>query len=398
MNTLFPSAWLDLLPADTQQQIVNIESKIADMERIGMVVYPPAEDRYAALNIVSPEQCKVVIIGQDPYHGEGEAMGLCFSVREGFKQPPSLKNIFKELNDDLGFAPPISGDLTYWAQQGVLLLNTALSVEKDKAASHKDIGWKNITSSLVHELSTQQKNIVFVLWGTHAKSLKKFIAENDHEIIESSHPSPIHRSCDKGFFGSKSFSRANNALARLGKTPVDWNLSRESPKTEAPEIIAFTKVSLPYGWLGNMSAHPVTYENETYKSTEALYQALKFHAHPHVQALIRAEKSPLYAKKVAKEHEHMLPSQDQESLNRQNIDNMRICLRLKIEQHQDIKAWLLDTGSSKIVEDCSKRQEGSGLYWGAALVNGAWKGRNILGKLWMNERSLLRGLEEPYPL
>lgn len=168
--------------------------------------------------------------------------------------------------------------------------------------------------------------------------------------------------------------------------------------TSNPIIIAFTKVSLPYGWLGNMSPHPVVYNDDTYKTTEALYQALKFAGFPEVQAKIRAEKSPMYAKKVAKQYEHLLNANDTDkaTIDRQNIDNMTLCINLKVSQHADLKELLLQTNDAKIIEDCTSRQNGSGLYWGAALINGSWKGKNILGKLWMNKRDTLKGLEVPY--
>lgn len=240
MNTLFPSAWFDLLPANTQEQIVNIESKLSAIENTGTVVYPPVKDRYAALNIVSPSQCKVVLIGQDPYHNEGEAMGLSFSVRKGIKIPPSLRNIYKELASDIGCEIPKAGDLSYWAEQGVLLLNAALTVEAGNAnchgkkASKNGPDWRPISAGFVSAISESLSGLIFVLWGNDAKALKPFIKDNGHTIIESSHPSPIGGSCYKGFFGSKSFSRVNLALKNMGKSEIDWDIAaQETRKDEA---------------------------------------------------------------------------------------------------------------------------------------------------------------------
>ena len=152
-------------------------------------------------------------------------MGLSFSVPKGVKIPPSLRNIFKELNQDVGCQIPIYGDLTSWADQGVLLLNRMLSVEKNKPGSHSKLGWQPVTEALVSALSQQHSGIVFILWGNHAKSIRPFIADNGHTVIESSHPSSMGGSCNKGFFGSMPFSRTNEALANLGKETIDWRLS-----------------------------------------------------------------------------------------------------------------------------------------------------------------------------
>jgi uracil-DNA glycosylase len=151
-------------------------------------------------------------------------MGLSFSVPKGVKIPPSLRNIFKELNQDIGCPIPDHGDLTHWANQGVLLLNRLLSVEKDKPSSHKNLGWLPITEALVAALSQQHSGMVFILWGNHAKSLRPSITDNGHTVIESSHPSPLGGSCNKGFFGSEPFSRANMALCLSGKDPINWRI------------------------------------------------------------------------------------------------------------------------------------------------------------------------------
>lgn len=235
-----PSLWANLLLTAGKPEILDA---IAEIESIldGLskqaVILPTADHRYRALSI-DLEKVRCVIVGQDPYHGIAEiclesgethsapeAMGLSFSVPKGIKTPPSLRNIFKELNQDVGYPAPDHGDLTAWADRGVLLLNRMLSVQKDKPGSHSKLGWQQVTEALVSALSQQHSGIVFILWGNHAKSVRPFIANNEHTIIESSHPSPIGGSCNKGFFGSRPFSRANEALANLGKQTIDWSLS-----------------------------------------------------------------------------------------------------------------------------------------------------------------------------
>lgn len=235
-----PLPWTNLLSKAGKPEILDaiavIEQNLDEISRQS-VVLPTAYHRYKAFSI-NPENVKCVIVGQDPYHGIAtirlesgethsvpEAIGLSFSVPKGVKIPPSLRNIFKELNQDLGCPIPEHGDLTNWVEHGVLLLNRMLSVEKDKPGSHNKLGWQPITEALVSALSQQHSGIVFILWGNHAKSIRPFIANNEHTIIESSHPSPIGGSCNKGFFGSRPFSRANEALANLGKQTIDWSLS-----------------------------------------------------------------------------------------------------------------------------------------------------------------------------
>jgi uracil-DNA glycosylase len=235
-----PSPWANLLSNAGKPEILNaigvIEQNLDELSRQS-VILPTADHRYKALSL-NPEDVKCLICGQDAYHGIAqirlesgetesvpEAMGLSFSVPKGVKIPPSLRNIFKELNQDIGCQVPEHGDLTNWVGQGVLLLNRMLSVEKDKPGSHSKLGWQPITEALVSCLSEQHSGIVFILWGNHAKSIRPFIADNRHTIIESSHPSPIGGSCNKGFFGSRPFSRANQALTNLGKQTIDWSLS-----------------------------------------------------------------------------------------------------------------------------------------------------------------------------
>jgi len=171
--------------------------------------YPKYENIFNALKLTPYKDVKIVIIGQDPYHGEGEAHGLSFSVQEGVKFPPSLQNIFKELYNDLGIKNT-KGDLTPWAKEGVLLLNSILSVEKDKPLSHKDLGWQLLTDHIIKLINLKEEPVVFILWGSYARSKKVFITNKKHLIIESAHPSPL--SASRGFFGSKPFSKANNFL------------------------------------------------------------------------------------------------------------------------------------------------------------------------------------------
>lgn len=185
--------------------------------------FPEYNNIFNALKLTPYKDVKVVILGQDPYHGTGEAHGLSFSVQKGVKKPPSLKNIFKELKDDLGYDEPIDGDLTAWAKQGVLLLNSVLTVEKDKAASHKDLGWNLLTDHIIKLLNQKQEPVVFILWGNFARNKKEFITNHKHLIIESPHPSPF--SANSGFFGSKPFSKTNNFLIKNNITPVNFNLN-----------------------------------------------------------------------------------------------------------------------------------------------------------------------------
>ena len=185
-------------------------------------IYPKKAEIFKAFRNTSYKDTKVVILGQDPYHGENQAEGLSFSVKVGVSKPPSLQNIFKELHDDLGCSIPEYGSLVKWSEEGVLLLNTVLTVEKDKAASHKDIGWETFTDSVIKKLNEKNTPVVFILWGNFARSKKKLITNNIHFIIESPHPSPF--SAYTGFFGSKPFSKTNNFLISKGLKPINWEI------------------------------------------------------------------------------------------------------------------------------------------------------------------------------
>lgn len=183
-------------------------------------VYPEPNDIYNALHYTSYEKVKVVILGQDPYHGPGQAHGLSFSVKPGVNPPPSLKNIFIELQQDIGCEIPNHGSLVSWAKQGVLLLNTVLTVRRGQANSHKGKGWERLTDSVIDVLNKREKPVVFILWGRHAQMKKERIDTTRHFIIQSPHPSPF--SARNGFFGSRPFSRANQYLEKINEEPIDW--------------------------------------------------------------------------------------------------------------------------------------------------------------------------------
>ena len=187
------------------------------------IIYPQYDNIFEALKLTPYNKVKVVIVGQDPYHGEGEAHGLSFSVLDGIKLPPSLKNIYKELEDDLNIKPCLSGNLTKWAKEGVLMLNSTLTVVKDTPNSHSKLGWSLFTDYIIKKLNTKEEPVVFILWGNYARSKKEFITNPKHLIIESAHPSPF--SARSGFFGSKPFSKTNNFLIENNLKPIDWNLN-----------------------------------------------------------------------------------------------------------------------------------------------------------------------------
>lgn len=186
------------------------------------VIFPPKNKILRALELTDYDNVKVVILGQDPYHGDKEANGLSFSVSEGIKLPPSLKNIYKELNEDLGIDIPTVGTLECWAKEGVLLLNSVLTVEKDRPASHKDIGWEKFTDAIIKKINEKNTPVVFILWGNFARAKKNMITNKNHLIIESAHPSPF--SARYGFFGSKPFSRTNKFLIDNNINPINWEV------------------------------------------------------------------------------------------------------------------------------------------------------------------------------
>ncbi|MEZ5380103.1 MAG: uracil-DNA glycosylase [Acidimicrobiales bacterium] len=191
-------------------------------ERARGPVYPPHDEVFAALHLTPYAEVKVMILGQDPYHGPGQAHGLCFSVRPPTPPPPSLKNLFAELESDLGITPPTDGSLEPWARQGVLLLNTTLTVRAGQAASHQGKGWERFTDEVLMAVNAKPERVVFMLWGSAARKKRTLIDTSRHVIIESAHPSPL--SAHRGFLGSRPFSRANAALVAAGRTPIDWSL------------------------------------------------------------------------------------------------------------------------------------------------------------------------------
>lgn len=217
------SSWKrKLQPEFESDSMKKLKSFLVSEYKSGKTIYPRGDDYFAAMNLTPLDKVKVVIVGQDPYHGPGQAHGLCFSVADGVPFPPSLRNIFKELNDDMGIAIPKSGSLKKWAEHGVLLLNAVLTVEDGKAASHQGRGWEEFTDRIIHIVNEERENVVFILWGSYAQKKAAFVDRKKHFVIESVHPSPL--SAHRGFFGTKPFSRANTYLKSKGLEPVDWSL------------------------------------------------------------------------------------------------------------------------------------------------------------------------------
>ena len=197
----------------------RLQEFVAD-QRARYTVYPPEHEVFAALHLTSYADTRVVILGQDPYHGPRQAHGLCFSVQPDVAIPPSLANIYKELHSDLGIVPPQHGNLESWARQGVLLLNATLTVRAGQAASHSGHGWETFTDEVLRTVNAKPQRVVFLLWGSYARKKKSLIDVTRHVVIESAHPSPL--SAHNGFFGSRPFSRANAALTEAGRQPIDW--------------------------------------------------------------------------------------------------------------------------------------------------------------------------------
>lgn len=214
--------WLDALKEEFRQPYYNKLFQTVNEEYRTRQIFPPADDIFNAFHLTPLHEVKVVILGQDPYHGAGQAHGLCFSVRPGVDIPPSLVNIYQELHDDLGCTIPNHGCLTKWAKQGVLLLNTVLTVRAHQANSHKGIGWEEFTDAAIRKLNEQDRPIVFMLWGRPAQAKKSMLHNPRHLILEAPHPSPL--SAYRGFFGSRPFSQANRFLEAQGVEPVDWQI------------------------------------------------------------------------------------------------------------------------------------------------------------------------------
>lgn len=218
------TTWADVLGAEKQETYFQQIMQFVSQERqAGRTIYPPQSDVFNAFKHTEFDQVKVVILGQDPYHGPGQAHGLCFSVLPGVKTPPSLFNMYKELVNDIpGFTMPNHGYLQRWAEQGVLLLNTVLTVQQGMAHSHSKIGWETFTDAVIRKLNDNAEGIVFLLWGSHAQKKGSFIDKNKHHVLTTTHPSPL--SAHRGFLGSGHFSSCNKILTEQRKTPIDWQV------------------------------------------------------------------------------------------------------------------------------------------------------------------------------
>lgn len=225
MSTKLPdvkieASWKQALRDEFDKEYFKTLSEFVRGEYQSTTVYPPPKSIFNAFDLCPLENVEVVILGQDPYHGPGQANGLCFAVGEGMRLPPSLQNIFKEIESDIGPLKNRTGDLERWAKQGVLLLNATLTVRAHKAGSHQGQGWEEFTDAVIRKLSEERDHLVFILWGNYAKAKGAHIDRTKHYIIESPHPSPF--SAMSGFFGSKPFSKANAYLKKVGKQPIDW--------------------------------------------------------------------------------------------------------------------------------------------------------------------------------
>jgi uracil-DNA glycosylase len=226
MNPALPQSWARVLADElTAPYFLDLQAFVLQ-ERQRNTVYPPPGDVFAALALTPYERVRVLLLGQDPYHGEGQAHGLCFSVRPGVSPPPSLVNIFRELHDDLGCPIPRHGYLAAWAQRGVLLLNTVLTVRAHEAGSHRGQGWEKFTDAVIRRVNEKRDPAVFVLWGRPAQQKIQWIDVNRHAVVTAAHPSPL--SAHRGFFGSRPFSAVNQALRSRGQPELDWRLPEEA--------------------------------------------------------------------------------------------------------------------------------------------------------------------------
>ncbi len=221
---IIAKSWFDLLKNEFDKPYFKELEKFLTDEYNHHTIYPEEKNIFNALNLVKYDDVKVVIIGQDPYHEPKQAHGLCFSVQDGVELPPSLQNIYKELNADLGVPIAKTGDLTKWAKQGVLLLNSVLTVRRGQANSHKGKGWEQFTSAIINKLNERHSPIIFILWGNNAKGVAQNINTNKHFVLTAAHPSPL--SAYNGFFGCKHFSKTNEILKALNKEPINWDLTK----------------------------------------------------------------------------------------------------------------------------------------------------------------------------
>lgn len=220
MEVKIEKSWKEVLQTEFDKPYFENLVRFVKQEYASHTIFPPAGQIFNAFNTCPFNNVKVVILGQDPYHGPRQAHGLCFSVNDGIQFPPSLQNIFKEINSDLGIPMPKSGNLTRWAEQGVLLLNATLTVRASQAGSHQGRGWEEFTDAVIKIISEKAENVVFILWGSYAIKKKALIDASKHYILTAPHPSPL--SSYRGFFGCKHFSQTNTYLASKGKTPIEW--------------------------------------------------------------------------------------------------------------------------------------------------------------------------------
>ena len=223
MDVKIEASWKEILGQEfSKPYFLQLVSFLKIERASGKIIYPPGQLIFNAFNTTPFDKVKVLILGQDPYHGPGQAHGLCFSVPRGITPPPSLVNIFKELQSDIGLIPPSHGNLTHWAEQGVMLLNASLTVRANEPMSHANIGWAEFTNTVISKISLLKKNVVFILWGMFAQEKQALIDETKHYLLKAAHPSPF--SADKGFFGCRHFSRTNEWLTKHGLDPIDWKL------------------------------------------------------------------------------------------------------------------------------------------------------------------------------
>ena len=223
MDVKIEAGWKQVLSAEfSKPYFLQIVQFLKTEKEAGKVIFPPGSLLFNAFNTTPFEKVKVVLLGQDPYHGPGQAMGLSFSVADGVAQPPSLQNIFKELKTDIGIPAPRSGNLTHWAQQGVLLLNSSLTVRQSEANSHSRINWFEFTDMVIRKISEHKEHVVFLLWGRFAQDKEVLIDQTKHLVLKAAHPSPF--SVEKGFYGSRPFSKTNEYLIRNGIEPIDWQI------------------------------------------------------------------------------------------------------------------------------------------------------------------------------
>ncbi|MBN1650000.1 MAG: uracil-DNA glycosylase [Bacteroidales bacterium] len=221
---LIDESWYQVLQEEFEKDyFINLKKFLVE-EKKQHIIYPPGKQIFAAFDSTPFDKVKVVILGQDPYHGPGQAQGLCFSVNAGIKHPPSLRNIYKEIESDLGIPYAKSGSLIPWTKQGVLLINATLTVRAHQAGSHQKRGWEQFTDAVIQKLSDQKSGLVFLLWGSFAISKSNLIDQNKHFILSTVHPSPL--SAHRGFFGSKHFSKTNELLSQNGKSPIDWRVEK----------------------------------------------------------------------------------------------------------------------------------------------------------------------------